>query len=82
MNDIDVHIKGVGSGHVRAGATVGEALERLATDAAGQALAAKVNGRAASSPPPRSSGPLGRAGLPNHVRPLLQRARADRLAHA
>jgi len=45
MNDIAVHIKGVASGHVRAGATVGEALQRFGPAVAGQAVAARVDGR-------------------------------------
>src|SRR5438477_3821858 len=45
MNDLDVQIKGVASGRIAAGSTVGEALERLAAAVATQALAAKVDGR-------------------------------------
>jgi threonyl-tRNA synthetase len=45
MNDLDVQIKGVASGRIPAGSTVGEALERLAAAVATQALAAKVDGR-------------------------------------
>ncbi len=45
MKDMHVHIKGLAWGDVRAGTTVGEALERLGTGVAGHALAAKVNGR-------------------------------------
>src|SRR5262245_31656361 len=45
MNGMRVHIKDLAWGHVRAGATVGEALEQLGTDVAGHALAAKVAGR-------------------------------------
>src|SRR4029453_10743395 len=45
MNDMRVHIKDLAWGHVRAGATVGEALEQLERDVAGHALAAKVDGR-------------------------------------
>lgn len=46
MHDINVRIRGAASGQVRAGSTVGVALERLGSDIAGQALAAKVDGRA------------------------------------
>jgi threonyl-tRNA synthetase len=45
MNDMRVHIKDLAWGHVRAGATVGEALEQLGSAVAGHALAAKVDGR-------------------------------------
>jgi threonyl-tRNA synthetase len=45
MEEIQVHIGGMASGHVRAGATVGEALEELGGASARQALAAKVDGR-------------------------------------
>jgi len=45
MNDLHVQIKGMASGHVRAGSTVGEALERFSPAVATQALAAKVDGR-------------------------------------
>jgi threonyl-tRNA synthetase len=45
MNDMRVHIKDLAWGHVRAGATVGEALEQLGRDVAGHALAARVDGR-------------------------------------
>ena len=45
MDDISVRVHGVASGKVRVGSTVSEALERFAGDIAGQALAAKVNGR-------------------------------------
>jgi threonyl-tRNA synthetase len=45
MHDIDVRVKGAAPGRVRRGSTVGEALGRLAADLAGQALAARVDGR-------------------------------------
>ena len=45
MHDISVRVHGVASGKVRVGSTVSEALERFGGDIAGQALAAKVNGR-------------------------------------
>ena len=45
MNDLDVQIKGVASGRIPAGSTVGEALERFARAVATQAVAAKVDGR-------------------------------------
>ena len=45
MNDLDVQIKGVASGRIPAGSTVGEALERFARAVATQALAARVDGR-------------------------------------
>jgi len=45
MHDIDVRVKGAAPGRVRRGSTVGEALGRLAADRAGQALAARVDGR-------------------------------------
>jgi threonyl-tRNA synthetase len=59
MNDIAIHIEGVASGHVRADASVGEALEQFGPDVAGRAVAARVDGRevdlafrlAASEPP-------------------------------
>jgi threonyl-tRNA synthetase len=62
MEDIHVHIKGVASGHVRAGATVGQALDRFGPDLARHALAAKVDGREVDlafrlEPPDRSGDP-------------------------
>src|SRR5262245_48419315 len=45
MNAVDVHIRGVVSGQIRAGSTVGEALEQLSADIGARALAALVNGR-------------------------------------
>ena len=45
MNDLDVQIKGVASGRIPAGSTVGEALERFARAVATQAVAARVDGR-------------------------------------
>ena len=45
MNAVDVHIRGVASGQIRAGSTVGEALEQLSADIGARALAALVNGR-------------------------------------
>jgi threonyl-tRNA synthetase len=42
---MNVQIKGAAPAHVRAGATVGEALEQLGPAVAAQALAAKVGGR-------------------------------------
>src|SRR6266542_4414811 len=45
MSEIDVRIKGGATGRVRAGATVGEVLERLDAGVAGQALVARVEGR-------------------------------------
>src|SRR5438093_13585936 len=46
MSEIDVRMKGGATGRVRAGATVGEVLERLDAGVAGQALVAKVDGHA------------------------------------
>jgi threonyl-tRNA synthetase len=45
MHDINVRIQGAASGQVRAGSTVGEALEQLHSDVASQTLAARVDGR-------------------------------------
>jgi hypothetical protein len=45
MEELRIHVKGMGSGHVRPGATVGEALEQLGGEAAGGAVAATVDGR-------------------------------------
>ena len=45
MHDIDVSVKGSAAARVRQGSTVGEVLGRLAVDLAGQALAARVDGR-------------------------------------
>ena len=45
MHDIDVSVKGSAAARVRRGSTVGEVLGRLAVDLAGQALAARVDGR-------------------------------------
>ena len=46
MSDVRIQVRGAASGHVRAGTTVGEALEQFGPDVATQALAAKVDGRA------------------------------------
>jgi threonyl-tRNA synthetase len=45
MEELRIHVKGMGSGHVRPGATVGEVFEQLGSDTAGGAVAAKVDGR-------------------------------------
>ena len=45
MDTLQIHGKGMASGHVRAGATVGEALEQLGPDVSKGAVAAKVDGR-------------------------------------
>jgi threonyl-tRNA synthetase len=45
MHNINVRVHGAASGQVHVGSTVGEALQRLASDLAGQALAARVDGR-------------------------------------
>jgi threonyl-tRNA synthetase len=45
MPDITIGIQGVAAGQIRAGCTVGEAIERFASGVAGQALAARVDGR-------------------------------------
>ena len=45
MEELQVHVKGMASGQVRAGTTVGEALEQLGPAVAREALAAKVDGR-------------------------------------
>ncbi|HEU4464799.1 MAG TPA: threonine--tRNA ligase [Gemmatimonadota bacterium] len=63
MNDMRVHIKDLAWGHVRAGATVGEALEQLGRDVAGHALAARVDGREVDlgcrlEPPAEAGGPV------------------------
>ena len=63
MNDMRVYIKDLAWGHVRAGATVGEALEQLGRDVAGHALAARVDGREVDlgcrlEPPAEAGGPV------------------------
>jgi threonyl-tRNA synthetase len=45
MDTLQIHGKGMASGHVRAGATVGEAVEQLGPDVSKGAVAAKVDGR-------------------------------------
>ena len=45
MHAIDVSVKGSAAARVRRGSTVGEVLGQLAADLAGQALAARVDGR-------------------------------------
>src|SRR2546425_4048208 len=45
MDTLQIHGKGMASGHVRAGATVGEALGQLGPDGPRGAVAAKVDGR-------------------------------------
>ena len=45
MSEINVQVKGGGSGQAPAGATVADALKAIDRDAAKQALAARVNGR-------------------------------------
>src|SRR5262249_54732721 len=45
MHDISVRISGAAPERLRPGVTVGEALGRLAPDVAGEALAARVDGR-------------------------------------